>query len=107
MARFHRNRQPEEDTRPVATDDFIYDETDSAGDTVLSETPEEAVRKLRGRSVRSAEEESDKSPEEKAVEKELNRVVPNKRKVYSSGIVLDDQLQPVRTLSEFLTALGL
>ena len=96
MARFHRNRQPEEDTRPVATDDFIYDETDSAGDTVLSETPEEAVRKLRGRSVRSAEEESDKSPEEKAVEKELNRVVPNKRKVYSSGIVLDDQLQPVR-----------
>lgn len=108
MAARKRNRRKNEDNRPVVTDDFIYDDPEGmapAGDSaaedgpggdrsVTSDTPEEAIRKLRGRkpavSARSKDEpesaEEDSAPEAEGGEK---------RKVYSSGIMLDDDLQPI------------
>ena len=51
MAMFKKRRQePEQETRPLVTDDFIYDDPDAKADNVPpSDTPEEAIRKLRGR----------------------------------------------------------
>ena len=117
MARFRRGAKPEKDPRPVAVDDFIYDTpSDAAGpaaggsDAPQSETPEEAIRRLRGRpesepssSPSSAENSSptesilsENDPLESAPsESDGIPVVPNKRKVYSSGYILDDNLQPV------------
>ena len=93
MARLRRNRQPEKDPRPVAVDDFIYEKSDDSSDSSFSDTPEEAVKKLRG-NVQS-DKENDTSQEETVDTSNLNRVVPNKRKVYSSGVILDDDLKPV------------
>ena len=103
MARLrHRQKSDEKDTRPVVVNDFIYDSEDdsaSAGSpengSVHSETPEEAIRRLRGR---SATEEKDETPPPADTPPETedgSPVVPNKRKVYSSGYILDDNLQPV------------
>ena len=96
MALFRRGKQPEKDPRPVAVNDFIYDTPeDLDSGASVSETPEEAVRKLRGRSDDDRSVTS--SPADAAVvdDEEETPVVPNKRKVYSSGYMLDDNLQPV------------
>lgn len=47
MARFF-SRTKKEDPRPVVKDDFIYDEPADSASPVSSDTPEEALRKLRG-----------------------------------------------------------
>ena len=102
MAILRRGQKLDKDTRPVVVDDFIYDSPDvplssgSAGpDTPHSETPEEAVRKLRGRSdnVPEVHPDSDETVSGQSGADESS--VPNKRKVYSSGYILDDNLQPV------------
>ena len=54
MSARRRHESKSEDRRPVVTDDFIYDDPAPAGDAdsekePVSETPEEAVRKLRRR----------------------------------------------------------
>ncbi len=50
MARFRPlSRGKKEDSRPEVRDDFIYDEPDAAPSGIASDTPEEALRKLRGR----------------------------------------------------------
>ena len=79
------------------TDDFIYDDPQNdsaAGDPgILSDTPEEAVRKLRGRpasDVSPEEPDEETGPEADGKEESSGK----KRKVYSSGIMLDDDLQP-------------
>ncbi len=96
MALFHRGKQPEKDPRPVAVNDFIYDtpdDTDSVSSN--SETPEEAIRKLRSRKA-PEQSEPDVPADNPPVREEIETpVVPNKRKVYSSGYILDDNLQPV------------
>lgn len=83
------------DRRPVVADDFIYDDPEpenEAGDgSPASDTPEEAVRKLRRRSAGSsvepdAEERTDENSGESS---------SGERKMYSSGIMLDENLQPV------------
>lgn len=61
-ARRRLDRKKEEDRRPVVTDDFIYDDPvgsePDASDTVPhSDTPEEAVRKLRRRNTSSSSTE--------------------------------------------------
>lgn len=84
MARIRRSEQQDKDPRPVAVNDFIYEKTDD----ISSDTPEEAVRKLRGG---KADDSSQASDDADTIEKKL----PNKRKVYSSGVMLDDNLQPV------------
>ena len=53
MAGKKRSDRKADDRRPVVTDDFIYNEPDSpavgAENEPLSDTPEEAIRKLRRR----------------------------------------------------------
>ncbi|MBR0266908.1 MAG: rod shape-determining protein MreC [Clostridia bacterium] len=93
MARPRRGQRSEKDPRPVATDDFIYEQTEDDSVTVLSDTPEEAVRKLRVRTDR--ENDNSVSSEENDQYSGESRPVPNKRKVYSSGVILDDNLEPV------------
>ena len=99
MAKTRRGQPPEKDSRPVAVNDFIYEEPDDSSDSFHSDTPEEAIRKLRGRSA--ADDSSDTaassaaSPEEESSAPEIGKSAPNKRKIYSSGVVLDDNLQPV------------
>ena len=46
MAGKRRSHQAEPDPRPVAVDDFIYNEPDDSASPVVSDTPEEAIRKL-------------------------------------------------------------
>ena len=58
MAARRRLDRKTEDRRPVVTDDFIYDDPDSpvSSETLgepASDTPEEAIRKLRRRSAES------------------------------------------------------
>ena len=67
MAGRRRQKQKNEEQRPVVTDDFIYDDPkeqphgDSDSFALNSDTPEEAVRKLR-RSPRHAEKKNDAEP---------------------------------------------
>lgn len=97
-----RLRRKVDNDRPVVTDDFIYNDYDSSAvyntAEIPSDTPEEAVRKLR---KRAASSETDKNPSdfqesrddsEKAADSDASS--PGK-KVYSSGIMLDDNLQPI------------
>ena len=114
MARFRRTPKPEKDPRPVVVNDFIYDtpSADAASEEPRSETPEEAIRKLRGRgedpasSAPSSEAASESSSagapaadaasgEASGSQDDVIPVTPNKRKVYSSGYMLDDNLQPI------------
>ena len=105
MAGFRKTRKQEKDPRPVVVNDFIYDTPDldpsSPSGEPRSETPEEAVRKLRGRGGESAppasspEEPSAEAPAAASEDPDVIPVTPNKRKVYSSGYILDDNLQPV------------
>ena len=96
MALFHRGKQPEKDPRPIAVNDFIYDSPeDPDSGSSNSETPEEAIRNLRGRNTPAQAETPVPDAGHSAEEKNETSVVPNKRKVYSSGYILDDNLQPV------------
>lgn len=98
MAGRRRLERKTEDRRPVVTDDFIYDDpqdpfTDTDSDPVSSDTPEEAVRKLRKRTQKN---EADSETDTGIPESESEDMPSTEReKVYSSGIKLDDDLQPV------------
>ena len=99
MAARRRLDRKTEDRRPVVTDDFIYDDPDSpvSSETLgepASDTPEEAIRKLRRR---SAESGPDGEPAAASHEDESEADASSAgRKVYSSGIMLDENLQPVQ-----------
>lgn len=84
--------KPQNETRPIVVDDYIYNDPEESGsaDPVSSDTPDEAIRKLRGR---SSKEPSDSSETEK---KEESNSAPSR--VFSSGIMLDENLQPVETV---------
>lgn len=57
MPRFRlRPRENKKENRPAVTDDFIYDEPEAESSSAASDTPEEALRKLRGNG--SAEEDA-------------------------------------------------
>ncbi len=91
-----KRERPDNDPRPIAVDDFIYNDPDGlSGDSgaTASETPDEAIRKFRGK----PKEESPAAGPEKA---ESPDPVPPKNappapKVFSSGVILDENLQPV------------
>ncbi|MBR5961163.1 MAG: rod shape-determining protein MreC [Clostridia bacterium] len=95
--RRHLERKTE-DRRPVVTDDFIYDDpqqpvADESTDQVSSDTPEEAVRKLRKRT-----QQNNKDSEVEESRPEADSGDPSSKErgtVYSSGIMLDEDLQPV------------
>lgn len=104
MARRRLQRKVDND-RPVVVDDFIYNDPASPADgepekdNIVSDTPEEAVRKLRRRSGPSGPEKAsadsgDVSDSESA-SKESDSESSSEKKVYSSGIMLDDNLQPI------------
>ena len=111
MARFKRLSRSKEDQRPVVSDDFIYDDPDAPRppeDDAGSETPEEAPRNLRkNTSPLSDEPFAQGKPDSAAASVPSDEGVPaspdeaypplekEKRKVYSSGIMLDENLQPI------------
>ena len=63
MARKRRRQQNDNDPRPVAVNDFIYEETDDHSSAPSSDTPEEAVRKLRARTADDIEGSADDDSE--------------------------------------------
>lgn len=96
MAGRRRLERKPEDHRPVVTDDFIYDDPEAAdrpSEVPGSDTPEEAIRKLRRKSAQTLPETSD--PESSAGPDESGGSAQDSSKIYSSGIMLDENLQPV------------
>lgn len=99
MARTRRNRGSDE-SRPLVIDDFIYDDPDnkesvsSAGAGISSDTPDEALRKLRKRVPRK-EDAPLGEPDASDTAEDEEEGGASSGKVYSSGIMLDENLQPV------------
>ena len=98
MAGRRRLERKTDDRRPVVTDDFIYDDpqqsfTDGNSDPVSSDTPEEAVRKLRKRTSQNDIESEENDSRSGSVSEE--KAASERGNVYSSGIRLDENLQPV------------
>ena len=98
MAAKRRLEKNKEDRRPVVTDDFIYDdplhmEPDDTVTGPVSDTPEEAVRKLR----RKAPDSADPAPSAPSADSSSGSGPEDSGRstVYSSGIMLDENLQPV------------
>ncbi len=109
MAGLRRRKKTEAVERPVAVDDFIYDEPEEGTDTLsaVSDTPEEAIRKIRKGKTPvqrdaygvDSEEESASTDAADGAE-DLSQEQAEKaegRKVYSGGIMLDNDLQPIET----------
>ena len=91
MARLRHKKISGNDPRPIAVDDFIYDPAESdSPETPASDTPEDAIRKLRSRAASKPDETSGTEGDAPEIGSR-----ENKRKVYSSGVVLDDELKPV------------
>jgi len=99
MSARRRLERKTDDRRPVVTDDFIYDDPESparrdSDAEPVSDTPEEAVRKLRRKRPDSVPEATEnESPETAYSPDESDPKKPST--VYSSGIMLDENLQPV------------
>ena len=91
MAR-RRLQRSVKDPRPVVTDDYIYEDPEEKTDPVPSDPPDLAVRKLRKKSEESGEKSSSETQADSSVS-ETESAPP--RKVYSSGIMLDDDLNPI------------
>lgn len=102
MAAKRRARSSKDESRPVVTNDFIYDDPQPSGsgsennESVLSDTPEEAVRKLRRKTADISPEPMSDAADETAEDRKENEEKP---KVYSGGIILDENLQPVEESS--------
>lgn len=100
MSARRRLERKTDERRPVVTDDFIYDDpgtaagNDMPGAEVFSDTPEEAIRKLKRRRTghQAGADDTERNTEEPASEK----IQPSREKtISSSGIVLDENLMPV------------
>ena len=93
MAR--RRLERKDDKRPVVTDDFIYNDPDdmlSSENAPASDTPDEALRKLRKRPSAPADEPAEPQETERS---SGDAEETASSKVYSSGIRLDENLQPI------------
>ena len=93
MARFKmRIRENKPVVRPTVTDDFIYEEPKN--DSSPSDTPEEALEKLRGPRKPETEETPDAPAD--SVSSDLEDIQAFRNRVRNSGtVLLDDDLQPV------------
>jgi rod shape-determining protein MreC len=92
VARLRITKRRQDEQRPDVSDDFIYDEPDQpVSGHPGSDTPEEAIRKLR-----STNTETDNSGYQEDKNTEPSPSLSSGSKVYSSGIMLDDNLQPVQ-----------
>ena len=113
MARFKRQNKAQ-DTRPVVSDDYIYDDT-SSGENIVSDTPEEAIRKFRGRysSDKSEDKAEPLSSDTGKKEAGNDQAVPDSadqdpassddmsdkdhpKHIYPGGVYLDENLQAHR-----------
>ena len=94
MARFRRGKQNEKDPRPVAVNDFIYNDPDDTAEAPLSDTPEEAVRKLHGRAGSAPEGESPETGAGSVADAvgTDQKAAPKKRKFFSSRVGKDENL---------------
>jgi hypothetical protein len=99
MAGRRRLERKTEERRPVVADDFIYDDPDVSRpddqeQSPDSDTPEEAIRKLKRRrkDPSSGEAEESLSPDSTASGENASASKPI---VTSSGIMLDENLMPV------------
>lgn len=95
-----RRSDKKEDRRPVVTDDYIYDDPDSAltsgsENGPVSDTPEEAIRKLRGKKNIPIDENDSSAPDSDSDDSPAEESSGTSSTVYSSGIMLDENLQPV------------
>lgn len=93
-----RIKRNTDETRPVVVDDFIYDDPAKASEPVddpasASDTPEEAIRKLRRRPAAEASSETDDAGT--AEEASGSETAEPGRKRYAGGIMLDENLQPI------------
>ena len=105
MAGKKRRDRADSDPRPIVVDDFIYNDPDglTGSDSAASDsdTPDEAMRKLRGRrreeSAAASPEEPESPPSENTDSSApgAGKGAPSGRKVYSTGVILDEDLQPV------------
>ena len=99
MAGKRRLQRQSDKSRPVVTDDYIYDDPDDSKSSVsvnepISDTPEEAIRKLRRRDPDPDSETDHDKPSENSPSGEDSAASASST-VYSSGIMLDENLQPV------------
>ena len=90
MARTRRNQQPDKDPRPIAVNDFIYEDTEDHTE-FHSDTPEEAVRKLRGQTPADAESKGDEDSGEKLVN-------PDRSKAHMEPSLSDIEDEPAQTV---------
>ena len=99
MAGRRKLQRQEDKSRPVVTDDYIYDDPDDSKSSAsvnepISDTPEEAIRKLRRRNPDRNTETDPGNQSDGSPSGEDPSVSPSST-VYSSGIMLDENLQPV------------
>ena len=99
MSARRRPERKSEDRRPVVTDDFIYDDPETSGSASkeagpVSDTPEEAVRKLKRKKPAQDSEDTGSETKEDSVSGDTTEDEKTST-VYSSGIMLDENLQPV------------
>ena len=96
MSARRRTDRKSEDRRPVVTDDFIYDDPDLTGledaDTApASDTPEEAVRKLRRRTREDVPELSESEEASESVD--AAEETSSSGRLFTPGVMLDEDLQ--------------
>ena len=96
MSARRRTDRKSEDRRPVVTDDFIYDDPDLTGledadPAPSSDTPEEAVRKLRRRTREDVPDLSEN--EETSGTADTTEETSPSGRLFSPGVMLDEDLQ--------------
>lgn len=99
MAGRRRLQRQSDKNHPVVADDFIYDDpsnskTSAPVNESISDTPEEAIRKLRRREP-DHDSENDHTKPSDGIPSGEESAVSSSSTVYSSGIMLDENLQPV------------
>ncbi|MBQ9210089.1 MAG: rod shape-determining protein MreC [Clostridia bacterium] len=95
MAKFRPlSRGKKEDPRPEMTDDFIYDEPADAASDLASDTPEEALRKLRGPEAEIPDLKPTEAPEKTDADSSPQPDFRDKLGNFTPPD--DDNLQPIR-----------
>ena len=101
MSPRRRLEQKKDDRRPVVADDYIYDDPDQSAGSVTesaSDTPEEAIRKLKRRRAEESPSEAREEKEAESVSSDDQENTPAASVVHTShGISLDENLMPVST----------
>ncbi len=105
MARFRQKEPRKEESSSFVTDDFIWNDPEAHEENTvsdLSDTPDEALRKFRKKSAAETQESAGSRDNTPEPDSDARVAGPDdfdafKNKVYSSGVMLDDDLQPIPT----------